>query len=317
MSSGEQAKGSWVSIVVGCCGRRRTKKDTENQPLAQPAAGNTITTSPVANTSNVENADAHEEVTADGDKWHVPGVGRFANRAVYTFEGHSLPEGLEKSNYTVFCGNSNDIPFHRRFDSANVRCSRGFLRLVVPGGQRPSKQNGNAVSSAEVTTVEKNILHGSFRTTAIFSAEPGTCHGIFFYKSDTQECDIEYLTDPTSLSNNGPDAPIPLWYTNQAVDPTKLDKSSESGPAPSDCTIHAHEYRIDWTVDFTAFYIDGVFQTNFTNNIPNVPGSFVWNNWANGDKGWAVGPPNRENVLKIQKIVMYYDTASNESGDSG
>ncbi|EXJ70880.1 uncharacterized protein A1O5_05872 [Cladophialophora psammophila CBS 110553] len=139
---------------------------------------------------------------------------------------------------------------------------------------------------------------------------------MFFYKNDTQECDIEYLTDPTSLSNNGPDAPIPLWYTNQAVEPTKIDKSCESGPAPSSCTTHAHEYRIDWTADFTAFYIDGVCQKNFTDNIPNVAGQMVWNNWANGDQGWTAGPPNRDNVFKIQKIVMYYNTATNESGDS-
>ncbi|OQU98030.1 hypothetical protein CLAIMM_03867 [Cladophialophora immunda] len=299
--------------MVGCCGRRRTKKVQENHPAAE----NTITTSSVAQTSSVENPGGHEEVIADGHKWLVPGVGSFGNRAVYTFEGHSVPEGLTKSNYTIRCKNSGDIPFNKRFDPANVRCSKGYLRLAVPGGQKPSKQTGYAVSCAEVTTVEEKILYGSFRTTAIFSAEPGTCHGIFFYKSDTQECDIEYVTDPASLSNNGPDNPIPLWYTNQALDPTKVDKSCESGPAPSNCTTHTHEYRIDWTADFTAFYIDGVCQKNFTNNIPNVPGQLVWNNWANGDKGWAAGPPNRENVFKIQKIVMYYDTAPNESGDSG
>ncbi|OAP55906.1 hypothetical protein AYL99_10058 [Fonsecaea erecta] len=315
MSAEAPAKQSWLSVIVGCCGRRRTKKAEENEPSSQPAAGNTIATSSTAQTSIVQNSNAREEVTADGDKWVVPGVGKFTHRALYTFQGHSLPDGLKKSNYSVYCKNAGDIPFNERYDPANVRCSRGLLRLTVPGGQKPSKQTGYAVSCAEVTTVEENILYGSFRTTAVFSTEPGTCHGIFFYKNDTQECDIEYVTDPTSLSNNGPNAPIPLWYTNQAVDPTKMDKSCESGPAPSDCTTRAHEYRIDWTADYTAFYIDGVCQKNFTNNIPNVPGQLVWNNWANGDKGWSVGPPNHDSVFKIQRIAMYYDTAS-KSGDS-
>ncbi|OAG35423.1 hypothetical protein AYO21_10373 [Fonsecaea monophora] len=314
MSLEAPTKRNWVNVVAAYCGRRGTKKAQGPSLLT---AENNATTTSEAQPSSIKNPRGHDEVKADGDGWLVPGVGRFSKRAVYTFEEQSLPEGLMKSNYTVRCKNWTGIPFNKRFDPANVRCFKGFLRLAVPGAQKPSKQTGYAVSCAEVTTVEEKILYGSFRTTAVFSTEPGTCHGVFFYKDDTQECDIEYVTDPTSLSNNGPNAPIPLWYTNQAIDPTKMDKSCESGPAPSSCTTRTHEYRIDWTPDFTAFYIDGVCQKNFTNNIPNVPGQLVWNNWTNGDKGWAVGPPNRENVFKIKKIVMYYDTATSESGDSG
>ena len=108
---------------------------------------------------------------------------------------------------------------------------------------------------------------------------------MFFYRNDTQETDIEYLTDPTSLSNIGPDMPIPLWYTNQAVDPVNADKTSQHGTAPTDCTIGIHEYRIDWTENHTAFYVDGVLQKKYGVNVPSQPGPWVWNNWANGDKG--------------------------------
>jgi len=109
--------------------------------------------------------------------------------------------------------------------------------------------------------------------------------GFFFYQSDTQEIDIEYLSDASSLSNNGPDMPIPIWYTNQAVDPENLEATQATGPSPFDCGTKVHEYRVDWTADFTAFYLDGVLQKRFTNNIPSKPGPWVWNNWANGDKG--------------------------------
>lgn len=108
---------------------------------------------------------------------------------------------------------------------------------------------------------------------------------MFFYHNDTQEIDIEYLTDPKSLSNNGPRRPIPLWYTNQAVDPAEEVRTSATGTAPKDCTNVAHEYRIDWTDGFTAFYLDGVLQTKYTANVPSIPGPWVWNNWANGNKG--------------------------------
>jgi hypothetical protein len=112
-----------------------------------------------------------------------------------------------------------------------------------------------------------------------------TLAGLFFYKSDTQETDIEYVTDPRSLSNPGPGVPVPIWYTNQAVDPQRMAKTYQTGDAPTDCTTNVHEYRLDWTRDFTAFYIDGVLQKKFWVNIPSVPGTWVWNNWANGDRG--------------------------------
>lgn len=108
---------------------------------------------------------------------------------------------------------------------------------------------------------------------------------MFFYSNDQQETDIEYLTDARSLSNNGPGDPIPLWYSNQRVDPTQGPATQETGQAPFDATSRFHEYRIDWTAEFTAFYIDGEFQKMFTENIPSVPGPWVWNNWANGDRG--------------------------------
>lgn len=116
---------------------------------------------------------------------------------------------------------------------------------------------------------------------------------MFFYKNDTQELDLEFLTDPTSLSNNGPHEPIPIWYTNQPIDPENPEEhepTSETGPAPFDCTTRVHEYRIDWTPQYVAYLLDGVEQKRFTDNIPTTPGSWVWNNWANGDKGMCLRP---------------------------
>ncbi len=108
---------------------------------------------------------------------------------------------------------------------------------------------------------------------------------MFFYQNDTQETDIEYLTDPLSQSNFGPDQPIPIWYTNQVTDPVNAEKTSQHGPAPANVTESIHEYRLDWTPDYTAFYLDGVLQKQYKVNVPSVPGPWVWNNWANGDRG--------------------------------
>lgn len=140
--------------------------------------------------------------------------------------------------------------------------------------------------------------------------------GIFFYLDDTQEIDIEYLTDPISQANNihqssSSGAPIPLWYSNQALRSGQKPTNGVS-LAPWDVTA-VHEYRIDWTKDFTAFYLDGQLQKKYTTNVPTKPGSWIWNNWANGDPTWSVGPPKQDNIMKIQNITMYYNTANDKS----
>ena len=111
--------------------------------------------------------------------------------------------------------------------------------------------------------------------------------GFFFYQSDNQEIDIEYLTDKASTANNNATysskngMPIPLWYSNQPVNANAKGTASTAAP-PWDVTA-AHEYRIDWTKTYTAFYLDGVLQKKYTTNVPSNPCSFIWNNWANGD----------------------------------
>ncbi|KEF55307.1 uncharacterized protein A1O9_08961 [Exophiala aquamarina CBS 119918] len=240
------------------------------------------------------------------DAWVVQGVGTFSNKAVYTFNGDTLPEGLFKSDYPVQDSERDmdegvpQIPYNHRFEPENVQIRNGSLYLRVPGRQKPRKRQNKEISSAQIETTETHILHASVRTRARFS--------IFFYSNDQHETDIEYLTDPRSLSNNGPDDPIPIWYSNQKRDPVGSSPSAETGPAPFDATSRVHEYRIHWTAEFTAFYIDGVLQKYLTENVPSLPGPWLWNNWANGDKGWSVGPPAEDNELEIQSIVMYYNT---------
>lgn len=85
------------------------------------------------------------------------------------------------------------------------------------------------------------------------------------------------MADPKSADG----APIPLWYSNQAVT-AGTSGTASTGPPPWDVTA-VHEYRIDWTPDATTYYVDGMLQKQHTTNVPSQPGSFIWNNWANGD----------------------------------
>lgn len=123
-----------------------------------------------------------QDVTRDNDGWSVLGSGHFKKRAVFTFAGDELPDGLQKSSYTVECNDacqdSSQTIYNELFDPENVQVSNGFLTLTVPGGQIPENAD-NTISCAEVTTMEENILYASVRTVAILSDVPGTCHGLF------------------------------------------------------------------------------------------------------------------------------------------
>lgn len=115
-----------------------------------------------------------------GDAWVIDGVGSFSNRVVYTFTSDNFPDGLAKSDYTVHGRRrvtNPPIPWNHRYDPANVQTTDGMLTLTVPGGQIPRKRRDKAISCAEITTTERNILYASVRTNAIFSSVPGTCQG--------------------------------------------------------------------------------------------------------------------------------------------
>lgn len=101
------------------------------------------------------------------------------------------------------------------------------------------------------------------------SAIPGTVSSPFFYKSDSQEADIEVITGGEYKG---------IHYTNQKVTKT-ADKTTVESPIPADLTTELHEYRLDWLPDRTDFYLDGVKQASLTENVPSVAGAWLWNNW--------------------------------------
>lgn len=128
---------------------------------------------------------------------------------------------------------------------------------------------------------------------------------MFFYYDDTQESDIEWLSDRHSGANGGVRQ---IWFTNQ--DANGDGEATEQGVnPPANATSSEHEYRIDWTPNLVQFFIDGQEAWKTTSDVPSVPGPWLWNNWSNGDHAWSAGPPAKDAVFKIKKIEMYYDTA--------
>lgn len=138
---------------------------------------------------------------------------------------------------------------------------------------------------------------------------------MFFYQSDSQETDIEFLSNAQSASNvdaaqnaNAKPGTRYLWLSNQAVSSTG-QKTTVPVPLPANPTTTEHEYRLDWVPGQTKFYVDGSLVWSSTRNVPSVGGTWVFNNWADGDGDWSAGPPGSDAVFRIKSIDMYYNPA--------
>ena len=112
--------------------------------------------------------------------------------------------------------------------------------------------------------------------------DPCICFlGMFFYANDTQECDIEWLSDPTAQSNINSKLGRAIFYTNQAVK-KGTTKTLQTSRPPYRGTETVHSYRIDWNgVNSTTFYLDNELLYSFNTNVPTAKnGKWVWNNWS-------------------------------------
>jgi len=107
---------------------------------------------------------------------------------------------------------------------------------------------------------------------------------MFFYHSDSQESDIEHVTNASASANTAL-APYshgtipPIQFTNQP-NATGVAETHTGAPSSANATSLAHEYRWDWVPGSTAFYVDGLLQSNFTTNVPTTAGRYMFNNWA-------------------------------------
>lgn len=83
-------------------------------------------------------------------------------------------------------------------------------------------------------------------------------------------------------------------------------------PLPFNPDEKFHEYRFDWTKDRVAFYVDGAFLYEITNNVPTEGGGIFLNHWSNGDPAWSAGPPAQDTVMTISYLKAYFNSTDTE-----
>ncbi|KAH0168103.1 concanavalin A-like lectin/glucanase, partial [Aureobasidium melanogenum] len=228
-----------------------------------------------------------------GCYWNTE-AGSFNTRFGHDFslDLYGTVQDLLPNTYTVLAGLN---PLARRFDLVNIGLDPLdlSLTLTVPGGQTTGP-----ISVAQLETEYSDILYASVRTVAKISNVPGTTNAFIFYANDTQEVDFAFLTSDISKA----------WLTNEQTS-YGSPYTTYSVAAPADANTAWHEYRLDWLPGVSKFYIDGVLVQTITDNVPTTPGSWIWNNWSNGN-AWAQGPPLADSVLKIRSIDAYFNRTS-------
>ena len=251
--------------AAGYCGKTDAYCGTGCQSTfgtcGSPTSAQPPTSSPSQSSSlPPSTSSAGTSPTKEGCVWVVDGSGSFTQSLTIDFSVlNALPSTLKNSTDPI-----GSTPFTQLYTTGNIAVQDGTMQLKVPGGQTASP-----ILGAEVYTVEENIRYGSVRTMMQVSTVPGTVSSPFFYKNDNQEADIEVLTGGKFKG---------VHYTNQRASSTAAP-TTQSLPLNADLTTGFHEYRLDWLPDRTDFYLDGVLQASFTENVPTDAGKWLWNNW--------------------------------------
>lgn len=167
-------------------------------------------------------------------------------------------------------------------------------------------------STAEIESLQKNVLHASVRLRARVYGNAGAVAGLFFYYDDACESDIEILTaDPTTH----------VRYSNQPTVDAAGDviAAASHDVALPDGTAWTewNEHRIDWLPGRSAWYVNGVGVANMTYGVPKLPSSLTLNLWSDGGVWSGEMAVGGEAALQIQWIEMLFNTSGPVTGPPG
>ncbi|KAI5260804.1 concanavalin A-like lectin/glucanase [Aureobasidium subglaciale] len=171
------------------------------------------------------------------------------------------------------------------------------------------------VRMGEINSLRRDMRYGSFRVGMKMSGVKGTCAAFFWYRNDSQEIDMEYLSRQASGSGS---SPINLVIQSPASADANYNAINTSTfrvqNLPFEPSTGYHEYRFDWTPERIVFFADGKplqeFENTFDGDAPNAPGTLMLNHWSTGNAGWSGGPPAEDAVLTLSYVKAYFNSSN-------
>ncbi|KAH8805811.1 concanavalin A-like lectin/glucanase domain-containing protein [Xylogone sp. PMI_703] len=220
---------------------------------------------------------------------------------------------------------SNNVYIEIDEESQNEKTEKEQNAITVRNTIRDSKENYSThltlrtarletfQTAAEIDSTLKDYQFLSVRFEALVKGPVGACAGMFTYHAlpasfsnnstldsntttaaaTVQESDIEILTSDPSSSIHFTNQPsqdasghaIPGATTNTTITSSSGGKRKTKNAASFDRSKW-NIYRMDWTADQTAWYVNGISVANISINVPRDPMGLVVNMWSDGG-GWS------------------------------
>lgn len=182
--------------------------------------------------------------------------------------------------------------------------------------------------AAELEHDQNNILHASLRVRARVVGDPGAVAGIFFFRNDQNESDIEILTrdadtkirytNQPSVDADGNEVPgsstqVDLT-TGEQIDAPVLDSRGLVFRARDDdaaAVKHTdwHTHRLDWTAQKTSWYLDDRHMLDKTYGVPSLSSQVILNMWSDGGTWSGNMSVDHEARLEIEWVEIAYNTS--------
>lgn len=162
-------------------------------------------------------------------------------------------------------------------------------------------------SAGEIENMQKNLKHVSMRMYGRVTGAKGAVAGFFTFFDDTNESDIEILTDdPTDT----------IRYTNQPA----LDKE---GNEVAKASVAAKQlapwdewqmHRIDWLPKNSYWYLNNKQVAANDYSVPRKPSWLTINMWSDGGE-WSGNMTEGDSAeFQIQWIEMTFNTSGPATG---
>lgn len=248
---------------------------------------NQYTTAPplVNDTQDASNESVWEANTLNSDAWNTDwSIQSWSKNATEDF-----PTRMVNSPANIYLGqNDNQNDF---FTWLTLRTSR--LEDFQTAG--------------EIENMQKNLMHASLRMYGRVVGSKGAVAGFFTFFDDTNESDIEILTDdPTDM----------IRYTNQPSLDKDGNEVSQASTAPDNLPKwdEWQTHRIDWLPKNSYWYLNDKQVAANTYSVPREASFLVINMWSDGGE-WSGNMSVGDSAeFQIQWIELIFNTSGPVEG---
>jgi len=165
-------------------------------------------------------------------------------------------------------------------------------------------------NSGEIENLQKNLMHVSMRMYGRVTGAKGAVAGFFTFFDDSNESDIEILTnDPTNQ----------IRYTNQPSVNKKGDEITAASQGPTDLPAwdEWQTHRIDWLPKNSYWYLNDKQVAANTYSVPRKPSGLILNMWSDGGSWSGNMSVGDAAEFQIQWIEMTFNTSGPYVGANG